>query len=153
MKNKEVWTDHTGREFDTLQKMCDYWKVTPDLFCKRRARGKSTKECLTGKGDPIYVRDGIEYYKNSEISKAFDIHPNTLRSKLAKGYTYDEIIDRVTYRMTGPNGKRYKDFEEMCLDYGKIPITVRIRTSKGMTLKDALEEPLSAKGRRAANDK
>ena len=148
MKNQEKWEDHLGNTYRTLKEMCDNYGVTPDLFCQRRARGKSKKECLTGKGDPIYIKDGVEYYKNSEICKAFDIHPNTLRTKLAKGYSYDEIINRVTFRMRGPNGKRYKNFEAMCRDYDKVPITVRTRKAKGKTLKDALEEPLSPKGKR-----
>ena len=145
---QKIWKDHLGNEYSTLKEMCDAYGITIDLFCQRRNRGKSLKECLTGKGDPIYIRDGVEYYKNSEISKAFNIHINTLRTKLENGYSYDEIIDRITYRRVGPNGKRYKNFEAMCIDYGKVPVTVRTRLRNGESLKDALEKPLSARGRR-----
>lgn len=48
--------DHTGREFPSLQAMCDFWGVTPSRYRAIRKRGHTLEEALT---PPEYHRGKI----------------------------------------------------------------------------------------------
>lgn len=117
--------------------MCEAYNVSQTAFCKRIERGWSLKDALS-RGKVLYSKDGVDYYTQNEIYKAFNIHPNTLRKKLKQGYTYEEIINRVTFRVSDHLGNRYRTTKDMCDKYGVNVSTYRARVRKGKSVKEAL---------------
>lgn len=134
---QETNVDYKGIKYPSQKAMCDAYKVSQTVFCKRMKRGWSLKESLEGK-QPIYSQDGVDYFTQKEICDAFDIHPNTMRTKLQNGYTIAEIVARQTFRTTDYLGNKYKNTKEMCDKYGVKVSTFRARIRAGHSIEESL---------------
>lgn len=134
---KEISTDHKGIKYRSQKEMCAAYNISQTVFCKRIERGWSLADALEGK--ILFSKDGVNYYTQKEIYEAFNIHPNTLRNKLNQGYTYEEIINKQTFRVTDHYGNKYRNTEEMCNKYGKKVSTYRAQIRAGKSIKEALE--------------
>ena len=137
MNTKNPCTDHKGIHYESVKEKCDAYGVPPTLYLKRKERDWPEQEALEGK-QPYFSRDGIDYYSQKEVCEAFKIHPNSFRLKLKNGYTIDEIVDRVSYRVEDHIGNKYKNETEMCNAHGVKVSTYRSRRRKGKSKKEAL---------------
>ena len=139
MSKKTSCKDHKGKTYPTIAQMCEVYGVSPTLYLKRIERGWSVQAALEGrKSEPMFFRDGVDYYTQKEICDAFSLNRNTFREKLKNGYTIDEIIDGITHDTQDHLGKYYKNEADMCAAYGVKVSTFRARKRKGMSLEEAL---------------
>ena len=46
-KNKRIWHDHLGNEFESKQSLCDNYEINVRAFEKRLQRGCSLEDALT----------------------------------------------------------------------------------------------------------
>lgn len=66
----DIYTDHKGNVYDTLQEMLDYWNVSRGNYFARLQRGCSLEEVLTGKIFSKHTKD-MEYGVFLKISYAY----------------------------------------------------------------------------------
>ncbi len=129
--------DHKGINYSSIKAMCDAYDVSPTVYLKRIERGWRVQYSLEGK-QPYFTRNGVDYYSRKEVCDAFKIHPNSFRLKQKKGYSIDDIVDRISYRAEDHLGNKYRNETEMCENYGVKVSTYRARMRKGMSKEEAL---------------
>lgn len=93
----EKCVDHLGKEYDSLSKMCEAWKIEYNTFRYRRKIGCSLEECLTG---TVYDRNrkkcvdhlGVEYKTTSEMCKVWGINKDVYKYRRKLGYSVEDCL-------------------------------------------------------------
>ena len=85
--------DHTGREFNSLIEMIEFWDVSsPTLFYQRRKKGCSLEECLTGIQHPAYDHKGNRFNSVKDMLEHYGILSATYYTRKNKGWTLEECL-------------------------------------------------------------
>lgn len=135
--------DHLGNVYRTQREMCNAYGISTTLFCKRRERGSSLEECLTGlKRDYCTDHLGNKYSTKKEMCEAYGITPPVYTGRLKAGKSKQEALEAGMKRYTDHLGNKFNTLDEMC-DYWGVPkTTYASRRSKGLPLEERLTKPV-----------
>lgn len=134
MGRKKVVTDHTGREFGSITKMCDFWGVTPRLYSDRLKRNFTQSQALGAEKKPRKLGDTVE-----DIAEKYGLTIEQVKIGTQSGLSITEMrkvdTDKIVYNH---EGNPFKSFNSMCKSYKTSMPTVKYRMKNGWTLEEAL---------------
>lgn len=140
--------DHTGKQFNSMQEMCDHWGVKKSTFMDRRQHGWPLEKCLTGKNEKIgrngTVTDhkGKEYPSEKAMCNAYGINYSSYRSQRRRGIPIAECLTPKKKQIVKDHlGNEFENKTAMCSHYNIDVSTFTNRTQKGWSLKKALTTP------------
>lgn len=99
-----VFRDHTGKEFPSLQAMCASWGVRTITFQRRTSRGMDLEQALTkparrtARQSRCEDHEGNVYPSTKAMCSSYGITPQTLRRRISRGDTLEQAL-------TAPGGR------------------------------------------------
>lgn len=88
--------DHTGREFPSLQAMCDFWGVTPSRYRGLRKRGHTLEEALTPqpyhRGKICRDHTGREFSSLQAMCDFWHINISTYHNRMRAGLPVKAVL-------------------------------------------------------------
>lgn len=93
---------------------------------------------------PVTV-NGMKYKSILQACKALGKTTSSVYLRLSRNYTLDDAFNLpYTNRMISRDhlGKTYPTFKAMCKAWDRLPVTVRYRLKKGLSIKKALTDPV-----------
>lgn len=143
--------DHNGKEFDSVEDMCNYHGVHKVTYFSRLRSGLSQKEALTKPRDSHKIKkcqdhDGKQYDSVSDMCDYYKIPKNIYYSRLYAGWTLKDtltkpVIERgtaVSVKCQDHKGTEFESVKAMCNYYGVSYSTYRARLESGWTLEQIL---------------
>lgn len=82
--------DHEGRQFDTVEAMCDYWGVKYSTYLYRIRKGVSVRFALTrrvtqDKTHKQYDHEGRGFKSTMDMCDYWGVNYNTYKTRMRKG--------------------------------------------------------------------
>jgi hypothetical protein len=139
--------DHLGNPYNTLQDMCDYWKIKPNAYRARRKRGLSIEEALT-----IPLRCscvdhlGKKFDSAKDMCEYWGVREKTYHDRKQRGLSLEqclssEVLPREYKQdITDHEDRVFKTQKDMCEYWGVREKTYHDRKSKGWPLKECLSK-------------
>ena len=85
--------DHRGRQFTSVAKLCEYYRISHGRFYCRRSSGLSMREILTSphrKNIPVYdQKTGRTFPSLRAAAMAAGISPSAVRYRVLRGLPFD----------------------------------------------------------------
>lgn len=147
-KLSKVAIDHDGKQFKTVQDMCDYWGVPMYTYYDRiNNSGLSTKLALTKKTQ-YKDHQGNKFNSEKEMCKHWNINNGTFRDRINKGHSLKEALTIPSKELCGVRckdheGTVFSSVMKMCEHWG---VTAAIYANRGQ-LKWGIGEILGQEGR------
>lgn len=138
-------TDHLGNSYEALKDMCEYWKIKPNAYKARRARGLSIEESLT---TPLRC-DCVDHLGNKfksmiEMCKYWGVSMETYNKRKKKELPLEQCLS--TELLPNENkqiiidhlGNEFKTVKEMCKHWKISTSAYYDRKLKGLSLEQCL---------------
>ena len=145
-------TDHRGKEYESMEKMCEAYSVEVETFKKRIQDGFTKEKALTYVNPDTTVTDhnGTEYSSRLEMCKAYNIDYSTFRERLEAGMTLRAALTcPVAYHerffVKDHEGNVFHNISEMCQHWGISRNVYDTRKKKGWTIQKILTTPINYK--------
>ena len=135
---KEI-TDPFGNKFRSISAMCKFHNVDYTTYTRRRNRGFSVEDALTGKG--VHDHKGNSYKSYKELYKAYGITRDEFINEVRNGKSLKDILEREKpekKRVYDHLGNEYKYATDMCKAYGVTVDQYYGRLKRGYSLEEAL---------------
>lgn len=119
-------SDHEGKQFKSIQAMCDYHGVRRGTYQRRLKAGYSLEECLSsepkGNGKPCLDHNGKQFESLKEMCRYHGVSVATYSTRLGRGYSLEEclsrgLIDKST-AYTDHKGNQFESVRLMCEYHG-----------------------------------
>lgn len=85
--------DHNGRQFSSVVKLCEYYRISQGRFYCRRSSGLSMRDILTSphrKNVPVYdQKTGRTFPSLRAAAMAAGISPSAVRYRVLRGLPFD----------------------------------------------------------------
>jgi len=141
-------TDHLGKEYSSVDKMCKAHGTTLHYYKKAMAEGKSVEEALEkpvrkNVGHIVYDHLGNMYYSKKEMCEAYGISFDAFSARRRKGMSLEEALTKKPFLKDPEDaidtlGNVFKNKTAMCMHYG-IPLTTYDRRlERGWSKEEAL---------------
>lgn len=153
-KNKRIWHDHLGNEFESKQSLCDNYEIKVRAFEKRLQRGCSLEDALTTPVPPSNNRNnkikdpfkkGVYYKSYPELARTYDMNYDTLMSRLEAGVDIKEALTRESRKKKVYDylGNEFESQIKLCDYYGISRQNYHKRETKGYSAYDILSIPFN----------
>ena len=120
--------DHTGRYFNTVEDMCNYWNIKKNTFRMRVARGYSIEKALTAKvvtKNKKIEFNGVKYNSIRELCKQNELNYSTVKNRLESGMSLEKALYDGKLENAGSSkkckdhtGRIFNSQKEMCEHWG-----------------------------------
>lgn len=143
--------DHIGNEFDSMTKLCEYWKIPRRTFSRYYNKGHDVTYIMSlllsdqkpTKGVSVTDHLGNEYKSITELCNVYGIttaaykHRKTkLKWSTEKTLTTPIISKKVHDHM----GNEFASIKELCKFYKIAPSTYRLRLNQGLSMYEILTQ-------------
>ena len=95
-KNKKSCVDHLGNKFDSIEKMCQYWKINRATFRNRQKLGWSLEESLCTKAIKLSKQYtdhlGNKFDSITKMCQYWKIEPSIFRKRQEQGWSLEESL-------------------------------------------------------------
>ena len=143
LNGQKVCKDHLGNEFPSIKVMCEYYNVSPSVYCRRIKAGSPIDVALLGKrkasGRIVTDHLGNTYDSVSEMCRAYNVNPTKTLGRLKSGWSVEDALTKASRKGIRDHlGNEYRTMQEMCNQYGIDQSTYYRRVKEGYTLEEAL---------------
>ena len=148
ISNTRKCKDHTGREFNSVIEMLNYYNIKDTTFFGRQKLGYTLEQCLTGVGVPdasVKCQDhlGNTFESIKDMCKAYNVNLSAYNGRINLGHTVEEALTgkniREARNMCQDHlGNIFSSESEMCDAYNVRLVTYLRRKAKGHTIEQCL---------------
>ena len=90
--NEKECTDHTGKKFNSIKEMCEFWGIACDTYCQRLHRGKTLEEALT-----TPVKKNKKQEQRKQENKEINVYEITTKVALLKEIEIKQLRRNLVY--------------------------------------------------------
>ena len=90
--------DHTGKEYKSLQIMCDLYGIWTTTYKRRLSRGWSLKDCLTYEPPGYTDHEGNHFKSIREMAEHWGITEHRLEIRMSRGWSLRDALTLRRYR-------------------------------------------------------
>ena len=145
-------TDHTGRDFVSVEEMCKYWGIPRGSYEKKIRRKVPLEKILTAPvrefHEPIKCKDhlGNEFDSKKEMLRHYGIPDTTFTHRMERKWSLERALtersgfpgENMQIKCKDHLGNEYSSISEMCRAYGANRFKFFNRLEAGWSIKDAL---------------
>ena len=157
--------DHKGKEYTSILEMCKAYGVSYHKFNERLKKGYTLESALTGKNiiknrsKEVKDFNGKKFESESAMCRHWHVNISTYKKRLKLGYSLKGALtgDNTSRsrcdteeKRTDHHGVVYQSTNKMCVAYGIGVVTYRSRLKRGLTVEEALTEPVKSGKRKKA---
>lgn len=147
---------YKGVEYSSQKELCLAYNVSYHAFKKRKGKGWSIEECLTGipikpeskKGKPVEYK-GVTYNSYMEVCRVHKVNYLTFTNRIKRGNTVEASITGKGLIKKKPNGYgttvicygvTYNSYKDLCRHYNLSYNKVIRMSKKGYSIEECVEE-------------
>lgn len=135
--------DHTGMEFKSQSKMCEYWGINSATFSDRMKAGHTLEKALTTPLRNFSCKDhtGKVFKSKTKMCEYWGIYDDLFDIRMKTGYTLEEALTtpiRDRHSCEDPLGNKFKTKNDMCEYWGVSYKNFIQRISRGCNLARSL---------------
>lgn len=86
-------TDHTGRQYSSVEHMCKAYEISAYTYKERLRKGYTQEEALIGKKRVMDFKGNL-YRTEKEMCQAYGINRNTYRHRIANGMSNEDALTK-----------------------------------------------------------
>lgn len=169
MSKYHPYVSPDGRQFRTLEELCDAYGVCQNTIRYRMNHGKTLEEALNQvkylrtnlrkqcrPANGVYDHAGNHYDNMPQMLTAYNVSRGAFYYRRKKKHTLQECLEGYKHTRTRCRtrcirsedhlGNVFESVKEMCEHYGITPTTYCKRIERGYTVEQALTKPVKSRG-------